>query len=121
MATITKPASPGFSQIKAVYRRSTAMSMSPYNGTQQVYAWPGKLKIVQFSLPPMTQVQADDWTEFLDDLNGYENTFNVDLSDAYPHETGITSVAMRLSSPEQSWDVNTAMHYGLTFEAIEAK
>lgn len=121
MATITIPTSPGFRSMRPLYRRSTAMSISPYNGTQQVYAWPGKLKVVEFTLPPMTEADAQNWTEFFDDLNGHENTFQVDLSTAYPHETGLTAVEMRLVEAEQSWDISTAKHTSLSFVAMEAK
>lgn len=120
MATIALPASFARAKVKAVYRRSSALSMSPYNFTQQVYSWGGKMKIVEIQVPPLVQSDADDWTEFFDDLNGYENTFNLDLSDYYPHETGITSVAMRLVDPDQSWTIDEAMHYGFTFAAMEA-
>jgi hypothetical protein len=120
MATVTIPTTPGFKSVRALYRNSTAMSVSKYNFTQQVYSWKGKLKVVEFQLPPMNQTDADNWTEFFDDLNGYENTFNADLSTAYPHETGITSVAMRLMEPEQSWTIDEAMHHGISFVAMEA-
>jgi hypothetical protein len=122
MATVTLPSTPGFSNLKSAYLRNGKLAMSPYNGTQQAYVWPMNVKLVDFTLPPMTEAQADDWTEFLDDLNTVENTFNVDLSTAFPHETGLSSVEMRLVPDEQAkWDINTAKHFGLSFRAMEVK
>ena len=120
MATITIPSTPDFDSVKPIYRRSSKISVSPYTFTQQVYSWQGKLKVVEIILPPMTESDFNDWAEFFDDLNGYENTFNLDLSSYYPHETGITSVAMRMADPDFSWDISTALHYSTSFMAMEA-
>jgi hypothetical protein len=120
MATITKPSSPAYTGANAVLHASTVMAMSPYNGTQQVYDWKGRWKIVEFRLPPMTQTQAQAWTEFFEDLEGQANTWNEDLGDVYPHDATVGSVAMRLLEAEIGWDISTAMHYGFTFRAIEA-
>ena len=121
MATITLPSSPGFRSMRPIYNRATRVGMSPYNFTQQVYSSGGKLKVVEFGLPPLTADEFDDWRLFIDQLDGHINTFNVDLSDAYPGESGLTSVAMRLVDSQQEWDVNEALHYGMTFTAMEAK
>ena len=114
------PSSPGFQSIKAIRRTSTKLAMSPYNFTQQVYSYGGKLKVVEFTLPPMTQSQATTVCGFLDDLNGYEGTFEVNLSGVYPDESGLTAVEMRLVNPDFEYSVSTAMHFGLTFTAMEA-
>lgn len=121
MATIAIPSSPGFSNIEAINRNSTKLSMSPYNFNQQVYSWEGKLKIVQLTLPPMKLADATNWSQFLDDLNGFENTFNLDLSDYYPHESGITSVAMRLTNPDTAYSYRVNKTYEFSFIAMEAK
>ena len=121
MATITKPASPGYRAVKAIRRTSTKLAMSPYNFTQQVYSYAGKLKVVEFTLPPLTSAQATNWCGFLDDLNGFENTWNEDLSTLYPDESGLSSVAMRLVNPDVEYSVDTAMHFSLSFVGMEAK
>ena len=116
----TFPTNVGKKTVTAKYQRNSAMSVSPYNGTQQVYSWPMNLKVVDITFPPMTQTQADNFTQFIDDVNGHAEVFNMDLSDAYPHETGITAVSMRLANPDVQWDINTAIHYGITLTAMEA-
>ena len=76
--------------------------------------------MVDFQLPPMVEADADDWLGFLDDLNGFEGTFTIDLSDYYPDETGLTSVTMRLTEPDHQYTVDTLMHHGISFRAMEA-
>jgi len=97
------------------------MNVSPYTYQSQVYAWPGKIKVVEFSLPPMNQTEAQSWIAFFNSLNGFENTFTVDLSIAYPNEAGSDSVEMRLLSPEQVWDISADYTYGFSFSAMEVK
>jgi hypothetical protein len=119
---VTIPTSPGFNKMKAIYRRNTAMSISPYNFTQQVYAWKGgDIKVVECSLPPMKTTDATNWITFFNSCNGYEETFNLDISKAFPNESGMTSVAMRLVDTDQSWDIDTAQLYGISFICMEAK
>ena len=122
MATITKPSSPSYKSLKAIYRRNTAIAISPYNFTQQVYSWGGKLKVVEFQLPPMKETEAIEWLNFFNDLNGYENTWQDDLTVAYPNESGsVANIDMRLVEPDQSWEVETAKIYGISFVGMEAK
>lgn len=120
MATITIPTSPGFSDIVAIRRSATKMGQSPYNFTQQVYSWQNKIKVVELTLPPMKESDAINWSGFFDDLNGYENTFNLDLSDIYPDESGITSVAMRLVDSDTSHRFRKDKVYEFSFIAMEA-
>jgi len=120
MATITKPASPGYKSVNAIRRTTTKMAISPYNFTQQVASLGGKLKAVEFELPPMKEADAINWCGFLDDLNGFENTWNEDLTDIYPDESGLSSVAMRLAEPDIDYSISTAMHYGISFKGLEA-
>jgi hypothetical protein len=122
MATITKPTSPAYKSLKAIYRRNTSIAISPYNFTQQVYSWGGKLKVVEFELPVMTETQATAWLNFFNELNGFENVWVEDLTRAFPNESGsVSAVNMRLLQTDTNWDVSTAMRYGITFSAMEAK
>lgn len=121
MATIPIPTSPGFSGAKATVRSNSALAVSPYNGTQQAYRWGPSLRIVEFTLPPMIETDADNWTDFFEKLEGMTNTFTADLTQAFPHDTGADSVQMRLMSNDVGWDVDTAKHYGFTFTAMEAR
>lgn len=121
MATITLPSSPGFKSVRAIRRKSSFMSISPYNYTQQVYSWGGKVKVVEFELPPMKSTDAENWVQFFDDLDGHVNTFQVDLSDIYKGETGLESVNMRLVDSETSFTVDLANISSFSFTAIEAK
>lgn len=120
MANVNKPASFALARVSVRYRTSSVMSSSPYNFTQQVYSWKGKIKIVQIEVPAMEDPEAQQWTQFLDDLDGHVNTFTMDLSDLYPHESGIGAVAMRLADPEQVWSADAPFRYGFSFTAIEA-
>lgn len=121
MATITLPSSPAFRSVTPMRRKSTTMSMSPYNFTQQVYSWSGKLKVVEFELPPMSTADATTWLTFLDDLEGHTNTFNIDLTDYYPDEPSASSVAMRMAEPDHGWSVDVLTNFGVSFTALEAK
>lgn len=94
--------------------------MSPYNFTQQVYSYGNKIKVVDVTIPIRSSDDVSQWTEFFDDLNGYENTFQMDLSGVYKHETGITAVEMRMVSPEVEWDLRTDNHMSVSFTAMEA-
>ena len=125
MASVTIPTEdgsytgPGYTNVRAGYRTAGAISESPYNFTQQVYSWAGKAKVCEFSLPPMKEADADDWTQFFDSMNGFENTTTLDLSDYYPHDAGVSSVEMRLMNADSSWDINTIKHYGISFSLME--
>ena len=124
MATITIPTTPNFKSLRAIEKNSSALSMSPYTFTQQVYVWAGQLKVVEFTLPLLDSTDGAAWVQFLRDLRGYENTFNLSttvLSQAYPDETFAAPVAFRLADPEQSWNVRVPLDYELTFTAMEAK
>jgi hypothetical protein len=118
MATI--PTSPAFVSVTPMRRTSTAMAISPYNFTQQVYSWGGKLKVIDFQLPTMTESDATAWLAFFDDLNGFEGTFNIDLSDYFPDEAGLKSVAMRLTDPDVQYSIDILMNHSISFRAMEA-
>lgn len=121
MATVALPSTGGYVSVRALRRNSTKLAISGYNFTQQVYSWEGLLKVIEIQLTKMSQADFDDWTLFFNNLNGYENTFNIDLSDYFPDESGITSVAMRLADPEVDWQQDLEGYYSASFTAMEAK
>lgn len=94
--------------------------MSPFNYTQQVHDFKGKLKVVEFTYPPLDETDATTMDAFLDSCNGVTETFSVDLEDYFPGTTQ-TNVTMRLADPDIQFDISTAMHYGFSFIAIEVK
>ena len=112
---------PFFERMDARRISGTQMSISPYNGTQQVYVQPRVTRIVDFTLPVLSESEAEDWIGFLNDLNGMENTFTVDVSFAFPYDPSAGVVSMRLLNPEQTWSIMQATKVRLTFTAIEAK
>ena len=118
MATFPTTITP--SNVRSIRRSSSRLAMSPFNYTQQVHDFKGKLKVVEFTYPPLTQTQAEDMDEFLDSCDGVTNTFSVDLSDYFPGTTQ-TNVNMRLADPDYQFDISTAMTYGFSFIAIEAR
>jgi len=75
---------------------------------------------MDFVLPKMDETEAALWVTAIDSLDGFKNTFTVDLRDFFPGESGLDAVAMRLMNPEQAWEISAPLHYELTFQAIEA-
>lgn len=117
---IALPTSFKVAEVRAGYRSSSSLAMSPYNFTQQVFSWAGRQKVAEISVPIISAADANEWTQFFDSLDGFTNTFNMDLSDFFPHETGITSVPMRLSNPEAVWGLQPPLVYTFSFSAMEA-
>jgi len=101
------------------YEYAQGVATCPYTLKTLVQDFGGKRRRVTIEVPPMTETQAAQWTEFFEDLSGMVNTFNLDLTDIYPHDTGATSVAFRLAEPNASWNADVAKHFGFTLEAIE--
>jgi hypothetical protein len=121
MATITLPASPGFSSVSGQRIKASELSVSPYTFGQQVQNYPGKIYMFTFNLPAMSKANGHAWLKFLDDLEGYKNTFNYNVNEITLGDThGPGTIALRLATPSFNWDITTAMHFGLTFEAMEA-
>lgn len=118
MATFPTSITP--SSVRSIRRSSSRLAMSPFNYTQQVHDFKGKLMVVEFAYPPLTALQATTMDAFLDSCDGVTNTFQVDLDDYFPGTSPGTKF-MRLADPEISFDISTAMTYGFSFIAIEAK
>lgn len=62
-------------RIKITAWTKTAMSVSPYTGSQQVYQWPGEGWALDVSLPPMKATDAEEWIAFLLQLRGRSGLF----------------------------------------------
>ena len=129
MATILMPGQtiasdppvPFFERMDARLLKGSQMSISPYNGTQQVYVQPRSTRIIDFTLPVLNEAEAEEWIGFLNDLNGLENTFTVDISFAFPNDPSAGTTVMRLLHPEQSWSIMEATKTRISFTAIEVK
>lgn len=124
MATITKPASWKMAKVSAHHRAYTAMAMSPNNGTQQVYVYSAPLRVIDITIPPIAESYADQWTQFIRLLNGFENTFNMEIADLnriYPDETFGSTIAFRLMEKDTPWSIDTAMIYGFHLMAFEVR
>jgi hypothetical protein len=72
---ISIPATPGFRSIKWMAMSVVGEQPSIFTLSTKVYAWPGKLRRVTVTLPPMDEVNAKLWTTFAMKLNGKEGTF----------------------------------------------
>jgi len=119
MATISLPATYDVRAASGGYLFSQGVAVCPYSQQRLVQDFGGKARVVEIQVPPLSESDADDWTEFFEDLDGCNNTFNLDLTDIFPHSTGATSVPFRLKEPNIRWSVNTAKVFGFSFEAVE--
>lgn len=119
MATISIPSNFRMRRASAGYARAQGVRICPYSLQQRIQDFGGEAKRIQIEIPPISETEADNWTEFFHSLRGAVNTFNLDVSELYPHETGVSSVPFRLIDPGFRWDVNVAKHFGFTFEAME--
>ena len=75
--------------------------------------------MVDIDLPPMQYSDAEALTQFFENLNGMVNTFDLDLSEVFPHDSSASSVTLRLSSPDIFWSAEDASKFGFTFRAEE--
>ena len=119
MATFPTTVKP--SSVRAIRRTSSRLAMSPFNFTQQVHDFKGRLRVVEFQYPPLSQADAATMEQFLEDCEGVTDTFTVDLDDYFPDSQPGSAVSMRLANPEFEYDITTAMTYGFSFVAMEAK
>lgn len=119
MATFPTTVTP--SSVRAIRRTSSRLAMSPFNFTQQVHDFKGRLRVVEFQYPPLSQADATTMEAFLEDCEGVTGTFTVDLDDYFPNSQPGSAVSMRLANPEFEYDITTAMTYGFSFVAMEAK
>jgi hypothetical protein len=73
---ITLPNS-SFATIEVTSKAVVGMGVSPYTGTQQVYAHQGNWWQGTFSLPSLPRESASDWYGALVSLNGMRGTFTL--------------------------------------------
>jgi hypothetical protein len=123
MSAITKPSAPGWANVTARYHKVKARNVSPFSGVSQAYVWSGENWSFTFTLPPLKDpTVALSWITFLYDLAKADNYFVCNVAPYTPAAVGTVSgaarnVNLRLTSPDASWDVNTAKMFGITFEA----
>jgi hypothetical protein len=119
MAAITKPSAPGWQSVTPRYHKVKPRNVSPFSGVSQTYVWAGENWTFTFALPPIKNpTTAQSWITFLYDLARDDNYFVCDVSAYVPSSvTGASTKHLRLTSPDASWDINTAKLFGITFEA----
>ena len=117
MATLTKPAAPGWATVRARYQRAKARSVSPFTFQSQTYLHAGERWVFELSLPPLrTTATALAWMAFLRDLAKNNDTFQLVVTNYVP--TGVSSpMTVRLAGDgnEASWDIGTAKTFGFSF------
>lgn len=104
----------------AGYEFAQSVATCPYTLQSTVQDFGGRRRRVTVQVPPLTKAQAEEWSEFFEDLRGMTNTFNLDLRTMFPHDGLASSVPFRLASPSIVWDITVAKHFGFSFEAVEA-
>lgn len=72
---ISLPATPAFRSCRWTPRDVVARSTSPFDGTTQVFAWPGQWWEVEVALPPMKRDKAEPWIAAFMKLRGPFGTF----------------------------------------------
>ena len=76
----------GFREIHWQPLSAVAVTQSIFTFKQQAYRWPGQMRQVTVSLPPLTIPQAKAWKAFFYRLNGREGTFYLsDTLGSKPH------------------------------------
>jgi len=72
---LTLPTSPGITRVRIGIESAVAVNTSPWTFTTQVQAHQGMRWTAEFTLPPMSRDEAEDWQVFLLQLNGMTGTF----------------------------------------------
>lgn len=117
MATITKPASPGWRSIRARYVKAKARNVSPFTFQSQTYVHSGERWEFDLIIPPVkTTATALAWMAFLRDLAKADNTFSLVVTNYVPSDVA-SPMTVRLAGAgnEVAWDVDTAKLYGFAF------
>lgn len=81
---ISLPTSPTAREITWQQVAKVAVASSPFNGSQQAYAHPGKWWEISFELPPLSATLAAQWRAAFLSLNGREGSFKFAPTDATP-------------------------------------
>lgn len=118
MATIVKPASPGWQKVIARYHKVKARYVSPFSLQAQTQLYSGELWGFDLFLPPMTLTQSGAWKTFLHELARDNDNFSFVCANYVP--TGVTSpILVRLVGGDVSWDIDEIMFFGMSF-SVEA-
>lgn len=114
MATITKPAAPGWKGVSARYRKVKSRFPNPFTLQTQTQIWSGEQWVFDLTLPPMSQATAAAWMAFLHELARDNDNFSLVCANYVP--AGVTSPRLvRLVGNEAAWDINDAMMFGISF------
>jgi hypothetical protein len=102
------------------YRTPAGVSVSPTTYQTQVYQHPGGRWEIEVKLPAMPHDEADEWTQFLKDLQGRVGTFTMNLN---AHCPGLSpapgTVTFRLADPDPGWSSRLAREFGFSFRAFQ--
>lgn len=103
-----------------------AMNISPFTGEQQVQVWPGASPGTaatrmegSVTMPNMKQPDAENWIQFLRDLQGQGGVFQwgAACQAAFPE---IGARFWRLKSNTRKWSVVPGFIYAMRFDIMEA-
>lgn len=108
------PASFEMAQIDMV-----AMNVSPFTGQQQVQNWNATRMECSVQMPNMKKVDAENWIQFLRDLQGQAGVFQwgAACQAAFPE---IGARYWRLKSNTRKWAVIPGFIYSMHFDIMEA-
>jgi hypothetical protein len=81
---ITLPSAPKPRSFALSTNSATALTLSPFTGSSQVYKHPGEFWTAEIELPPMKRTDAADWIAALTSLRGIYGTMYLP---AYGHES----------------------------------
>ena len=118
MATITKPSTPGYKVVTAVYRKVKARHVSPFSLVSQTYIWSGEIWIFTIEMPPMKEATAAAWKVFLHELARDEDTWSQDMSDYLP--SGVTGTRTLRLVGDPAWIVGDGNLHAVTFTAEDS-
>lgn len=78
ISVVNLPASPGLQSVDFDFTTLSAVVTSVFTGQQQTQKWPGAdMWSGTATLPPLTQVEADEWISALMQLQGQVNAFQL--------------------------------------------
>ena len=111
------PAAP--KDVQVTLSASTAISISPFTGQQQVQYWGPMPREASVSLPPLPYTTAQAWVAFFTALQGVRNVFQFSAAfqSAYPELSGSY---WRLAENKVSYSINDNRFYGFQFAIREA-
>lgn len=101
-------------------RTPTGVFEAPTSNKLQIYQHPGGRWEIEVTLQPMPYDEADEWTQFIYDLQGRVGTFTYNIN---AHCPGLSpapgAITFRLADPDVGWDSKLAREFGFTFRAVQ--